>query len=187
MYFRDRHVSILVTCLVFIGLGALFAVLVQSGIREQKRAREQRDALARLVEQLTARKESFEKEREGLQNDPVFIEREARRLLGYIKSGERSVRKPAATAVEAQPDPKAPYDRVPRPFVENVRGWVGAWQMALAVALVILVAVAVGLGFGGRWRAGGPASQDLIAADARPTTIEEPSGKGDKARSAPDT
>jgi len=158
MDIRDRHTRILITCLVFIGVGALFTVLVKSGFQQQRRTQEQRDYLARLVQQLDAQKQALEKEREGLQNDPVFVEREVRRLLGYIREGEKPVKRPEGpSAVKPPPEP-GPSPQAPRNVAAKVRQWVGMGQMAVAVILVILVALVAGIGFGGRWKSSVPES-----------------------------
>jgi cell division protein FtsB len=150
----NRSMSILVTCLILIGAAALFAVLVQSGFREQRRAEERRDQLARLVEQLEVKKLSLEKEREGLQGDPAFVEREARRLLGYIKEDEKAIERPPAQPSggpgEGGKEGEAPRQAALRPWLEQMRGFIGTWQMTLAVVIVILIALAVAWGFGGR-------------------------------------
>ena len=148
---KDRHTSILITCLVFIGVGTLFAVLVKSGFQQQRRAQEQRDYLARMVQQLDAQKQSLEKEREGLQNDPVFVEREVRRLLGRSREGEKPVARLQGTASAEKPAPQpAPAPEPRGRMVQQMRHLMDRTQMAVAVILVILVALAVGIGFGGR-------------------------------------
>lgn len=155
----NRHLSILATCLAFITVTVVFLVLVKSGYRQQRRIQEHRDALARLVEGLEAKRQSYEKEREGLKNDPVFVEREARRLLGYMRPGEKVIETPPPTS-PPKPTAGAPYKQVQPPLLQRVRGWVGTWQMTLAVILVILVALAVGLGFGGGWRTTRPLTSE---------------------------
>ena len=155
MEVKDRNLRILVTCLVFIAVGALFTVGVKSGYQQQRRAEEQRDYWTRIARDLNAEKEALEKEREGLQNDPVFIEREARRLLGYIRENEKPVDAPRGPR-QVPPQPEPPSYPDARQLGPKLRNLVGMGQMGVAVALVILVALGVGLGFGGRWKTSVP-------------------------------
>jgi hypothetical protein len=108
------------------------------------------------VQQLEARKAALEKERDGLANDPVYVEREARRLLGYVKEDEKAVDRPPLPLNTGWKEEGAPVERGPRPWIEHVRGWIGTWHMTLAVILAILVALAAAFAFGGHWRTSAP-------------------------------
>ncbi len=87
-----RRCFIITFCIV-VAIVIVFSVIITKK-RDDRRTLEMRqENLAKRVAYFKKKNSELEKENNGLVNDPIQVEREARESLGYIKPGETTYRK----------------------------------------------------------------------------------------------
>ncbi len=83
----------IITFCIVVAIVIVFSVIITKK-RDDRRSLEMRqENLAEKVAYFKKKNSELEKENEGLVNDPIQVEREARESLGYIKPGETTYRK----------------------------------------------------------------------------------------------
>ena len=83
----------IITFCIVVAIVIVFSVIITNK-RDDRRSLEMRqENLAEKVAYFKKKNSKLEKENDGLINDPIQVEREARESLGYIKPGEATYRK----------------------------------------------------------------------------------------------
>jgi len=83
----------IITFCIVVAIVIVFSVIITNK-RDDRRSLEMRqENLAEKVAYFKKKNSKLEKENDGLINDPIQVEREARESLGYIKPGETTYRK----------------------------------------------------------------------------------------------